>query len=134
MVESQQGRLLDLLKEQQERLESAHREEIEQQRQEVERVKAEVQELRAHAVETKLREQQVAALQMRLQSLITGKLLSQEELYCCEDIIADSVEVGGRVQMPGGADERVATMVALSERLSSDAAFARQLRRKFATQ
>ena len=76
------------------------------------------------------RQRQLAALQSRLESMHTCKLLSDEELCKVEDIIADSVEEEGEDEESGG--EQVAKLVALSERLTSDAALARQLRRKFA--
>ena len=57
-----------------------------------------------------------------------ANLLTDEELYNLEDIIADSlVEEGG-----GSGGEQVGKLLVLSERVAGDAALARQLRRKFA--
>ena len=97
----------------------------EQQRQQQ---RQQVEEMKTQAVEGKLMEHQLAALQTRLQALHATKLLSDEELYRCEDILADSVEVD---LAPGEGSAQVARMVALSERLTVDATLARQLRRRF---
>jgi len=71
------------------------------------------------------RDQRVAALQARLEALHAAKLLADEELFALEDAVADALDA------PDG-DGRAARMVALSARMAADAAFARQLRRKFA--
>ena len=95
----------------------------------MEAVEAKLEQQREDA-EAKLEHQrQLAALpvlQARLQSLHTSKLLTDDELYTLEDVIADSLE--GEA---GGRDE-LAKLVLLSERMVGDAALARQLRRKFA--
>ena len=69
-------------------------------------------------------DQQVAALQARLEALHAAKLLADEELFVLEDAIADALEAPDD-------DDRAAHMVALSVRMASGAAFSRQLRRKF---
>jgi hypothetical protein len=77
---------------------------------------------------------QVAELQARLESLRAAKILSDEELYALEDVIADDVEVALEGGAKGGVEPTqgaVPRMVALSGRMVSDAAFGRQLRRKF---
>ena len=81
-------------------------------------------DLETRVRDAQLHGQQVAALQMRLEALHATKLLSDEELFALEDAIADADEA------PDG-DGRVVRMVALSVRMSADAAFSRQLRRKF---
>ena len=87
-----------------------------------------VEGLRAEAVASKLREQQLAALQSRVESLHASKLLTDEELYRLEDMIADGLEEDG----PGGGGAQLLTkLVALSSRMAADGAFARQLRRKY---
>ena len=56
------------------------------------------------------------------------------ELYALEDVIADDVEVALEGGAKGGVEPTqgaVPRMVALSGRMVSDAAFGRQLRRKF---
>jgi hypothetical protein len=79
-----------------------------------------------------LREQAlVVALQSRVQALHATQLLADEELYCLEDLIADGCEVLAVDDGGDGGDDRVAQMLALSERMAADGAFARQLRRKF---
>ena len=100
----------------------------ERQRREMEE-KIEAVEARVAKVE---RERQLAALpglQARLESLHASKLLTDDELYTLEDVIADSFEEEGS---QGGSGGRVAKLVVLSERVAGDAALARQLRRKFA--
>jgi hypothetical protein len=82
---------------------------------------------------------QVVALQARLESLHAAKILSDEELYALEDVIADDAEAALGEGAKGGAQEEeeeavqggVSRMVALSSRMAGDAAFGRQLRRKF---
>ena len=67
-------------------------------------------------------QRQLPALQARLEALHTAKLLQDEELYVIEDAIADSedMEEGGCVPK----------LIALSAKMPSDRAFARQLRRR----
>ena len=74
--------------------------------------------------EAHTRDQQVTALQARLETLHASKLLADEEVFALEDAIADALEAADD-------DDRVARMVALSVRMAADAAFSRQLRRKF---
>ena len=102
----------------------------------MEKQRAEMQALLDHERSGKERERQqntkqaqIAALQSRVQALHAAQLLTDEELYRIEDVIADGCEVddGG-----DGGDDRVAQVLALSERMAAQGAFARQLRRKFA--
>ena len=97
----------------------------------MEKQRAEMQALLDHERSGKERERQqnvkqaqIAALQSRVQALHAAQLLTDEELYRIEDVIADGCEVGD-----GG--DRVAQMLALSGRMAAEGAFARQLRRKF---
>ena len=85
-------------------------------------------EVRARDTQHQLHDQQVAALQVRIEALHASKLLADEELFTLEDAIADAEEA-----VSGDDDDRVVRMVALSVRMSSDASFSRQLRRKFIT-
>ena len=68
-------------------------------------------------------EQQLPALQARLEGLHGARLLTEDELFLIEDALMDSLE-------PDSDGSRVAQLIALSVRLTGDAAFARQLRRK----
>ena len=86
-------------------------------------VRAEMQAKVDGAAAARLRDQQLIALQARLEALSAAKLLSDDELFAVEDVIGDS---GGEVS----GDDRVAMLLALSARMASDSAFARQLRRK----
>ena len=67
-------------------------------------------------------EQQLPALQSRIEAMHAAKLLSDDELFSIEDVIAD-LEVGSD-------DTRVGQLIALSSRMAGDAAFSRQIRRK----
>jgi hypothetical protein len=67
-------------------------------------------------------EQQLPALQARIEALHAAKLLSDDELFSIEDLIAD-LEVGSE-------DTRVGQLITLSSRMAGDAAFSRQIRRK----
>ena len=73
---------------------------------------------------SRIQEQEIVALQARLENLHTAKGISDEELFAFEDIIADALEAPDD-------DDRVSRMVALSARMVADASFIRQLRRKF---
>ena len=101
---------------------------LEQQRQGAEQQSQENARLREQALATAAVDSKVAALQLRVEALHVTQLLADEELYSLEDIIADGCEGANEGE---GADDRVANMIALSERMASDGAFSRQLRRKF---
>ena len=65
----------------------------------------------------------VHALQVRLQTMHGANLLTDEVLFAIEDIIADCADAS--------SDDRVCEMCALSTKMAGDAAFARQLRRRY---
>lgn len=113
---------------------------MEQQRQEMEAkmeaLKAELTARPAPAITV----EQLAALQARIEGLHTTKLLTDEELFALEDLVADYVEltmsVADRVitremifAMPVAG--KLDKLVGLSAAMAADAAFARQARRKF---
>jgi hypothetical protein len=86
-------------------------------------VRAEMQAKVDGAAAARLRDQQLIALQARLEALSAAKLLTDDELFAVEDVIGDSSgEASG--------EDQVAMLLALSARMASDSAFARQLRRK----
>jgi vacuolar-type H+-ATPase subunit H len=83
---------------------------------------------------------QIAALQTRLEALHTAELLSEDELFSLEDMIADVLELEAMLRTISRdvlhANEtafKLAKLVALSAHIAADAAFARQVRRKFVT-
>ena len=88
-------------------------------------------------------QEQLAALQSRIDGLHVAKLLADEELYALEDTIADYVELtmsmAGRVitremiysLATVAAASKLDKLVGLSAVMVGDAAFARQARRKF---
>jgi chromosome segregation ATPase len=102
----------------------AHRQELETkleaQRQDAATQRQETEALRAE----KTREQQLAALQARIDALHAATLLSDDERDAIEDAMADATE---------GDDEAmfVAQMAGLAEKFRADRAFSRQLRRKY---
>ena len=98
---------------------------------EMDRLREEAFEARARAdlleaehlrTKSKLREHQLTELLFRLEALAAAKLLDSEELERIEDAIADA---------EGDDGDQVAQMAALSGKMVSDRALARQLRRKF---
>jgi uncharacterized membrane protein YqiK len=110
--------------------------EMEAQRLENDKLRAEVAEasIRAKmqvkvdgAASVRLRDQQLIALQARLEALSAAKLLTDDELFAVEDVVGDS-------SVEASEDDQVAMLLALSARMASDSAFARQLRRKVVAQ
>ena len=88
--------------------------------------KAEIGKLREEAFqarEAKMRGQQAVLLQVRLEALHSAQLLSDEEMWAVEDLIADATD--------DLDDDRVPSLLALSAKMAQDRAFARQLRRKY---
>ena len=78
-------------------------------------------------------DEQLSALQARLERLHAAKLLSDDEFFALEDLCADFAELTVGVLAPP-AFETAATLqrlVAVSEKLASDTGLARQARRKF---
>ena len=83
-------------------------------------------------------EQQIVALQARLEDLHKAKLLSDDEFFALEDTIADHVEfeasmstVTLELAQANEASSKLLKLVALSERIATDGSFARQARRKY---
>lgn len=132
-----------------ERQRAEMRAEMEKQRDQAERERAEMDAkivlLTPTPPQEAVSEQQLTALQARLEGLHATKLLADEELFALEDLIADWVEL--RASAPAGqvidqqtiyADGgrfgcvvKLHTLVAVSEAVAGDAALARQVRRKF---
>jgi septal ring factor EnvC (AmiA/AmiB activator) len=76
-------------------------------------------------------EQQLQALQARLEALHEARLLTEEELDSLEDTIVDCIEVLPTAFATGNAAvEKVLKMVLVSEKVASDRTLARQLKRK----
>ena len=86
-------------------------------------------------------QEQLAALQSRIEGMHVAKLLADEVLYALEDMIADYVELtmsvtDGRVMMiyslpTVAAASKPDKLVGLSVAMVGDVSFARQARRKF---
>ena len=110
---------------------------MEQQRAEMDRQRAEMEaKLMPKPV---VSSQQLEELQCRLETLHAAQLLSADELYTLEDMVADYVELESRaaaaitleVVHTNENASKLLTLIALSERLAADGAFLRQLRRKY---
>ena len=127
--------LKDHLKEQRDHDEQVRRgleAKVEAQRVEMDKLREEAMQAKLEAAETKVREGavvvlQTIALQVRFEALHAAKMLSDVELHAVEDIIADSSD-----ESSADSDGRVSAMLALSIKMPSDRAFARQVSRKFA--
>jgi hypothetical protein len=131
----------------------AHQAEASELRLEMERLRAEAAEAKLQALELRLSvreltptaaisEQRLAALQARLEALHKADLLGDDQLYMLEDVVADFVEFesamgGAAVTLEAvHANEnarnllKLVKLVGLSERIASDDAFSRQVKRK----
>ena len=104
-------------------------------RKEADDQKKENEKLRAAArprlAEEVIGEEELAALQSRLQSLHDAKLLTDEELYSLEDAIVDCIEVMPTAGASSPEVVKVASMLLVSAKVPGDRVLARQLRRKF---
>ena len=109
-------------------------------------------ELRAEArrqremreLEAKLRPQEavsaerLSALQARLEAVHAAQLLSDDALHALEDCVADYFDLVASIGVvttgmasAHSAASKLMKLAVLSERMTSDAAFARQCQRKF---
>ena len=101
--------------------------------------KAEKEELRRELAPTAVvTDEQLAALEARLEALHAAQLISEDELFSLEDCIADFCEAKAifevlttEVAHANSAVGKVHKLVVLSEAVPKDAMFARQARRKF---
>ena len=75
-------------------------------------------------------DQQLPALQARLEAMHTAQLLTDDELFSIEDAIADSLMLEATTPSDHDDPRGVGRLIALSSRMTGDAAFSRQLRRK----
>ena len=91
-------------------------------------------------------DEELIALQARLEALHAAELLAEAELFVVEDLIADFVELQATVPDGGVLSQeaiysavggscapavKLHKLVRLSNKMGSDAAFARQVKRKF---
>ena len=105
------------------------------------KAKAEKEELRRELAPTPVvTDEQLAALEARLEALHAAQLISDDELFVLEDCIADFLEakatfgleaVTAEVASAHRAVGKVHKLVVLSEGVPRDPMLARQLRRKF---
>ena len=85
---------------------------------------------RRRETEAQARMSKVAVLQQRLEVMHGAKLLEDGELSTIEDKVADAIGAA-RADDDSSAWECVMQMIKLSEGITSEKVFARQLRRKF---
>ena len=101
--------------------------------------KAEKEELRRELAPTAVvTDEQLAALEARLEALHAAQLISDDELFVLEDHVTDFFEAKAMFEVltmevahANGAVGKVHKLVVLSEGVARDPTFARQLRRKF---
>ena len=81
---------------------------------------------------------QLEALETRLEALHAAKLLSDDELGCLEDCVADGIEATSTCEVvtlewvqSSEVVSKLHKLIVLSEKMPKDAMFARQARRKF---
>ena len=108
-------------------------------RERAERLEAQIEQITSHGAEEVISETQVLALGSRLEALHAAGLLTDEESNSLEDLVADFIEaratvgaVTANVVRFNPAADKTQRLMALSESMPKDAAFARQARRKFA--
>ena len=114
---------------------------------------ADIERLRAETAPRKkapaITDDALAALQARMEALHAAQLLADDELFVLEDLLADFVELQAAVpegevltkdaiySAVGGSCApavKLHKLVRLSNKMGSDAAFARQVKRKFVEQ
>ena len=117
--------LLEMIQQQADRTDAK----MEQQRQEMQQ---QLRDAKPQSASDAISEEQLDALQARLQRLhAESELLTEEELGSLEDTIADCIEVLETGDVRDHAVDQTLRMVLLSERMKADGSLARQLKRKF---
>ena len=113
---------------------------LEEARVEKAEMRAEIEQLRKELEpqHEKVSDEQLAALQARLEAVHEAKLLSDEEFFALEDLCADFAElqptagpVTSETVRAAELADKVRRLVCVSEKMAADASFARQARRKF---
>ena len=114
------------------------------------KAKADMDALRAEMTprehQPAISDEELIALQARLEALHAAELLAEAELFAVEDLVADFVELQATVPSGGVLSQeaiysavggscapavKLHKLVRLSNKMGSDAAFARQVKRKF---
>ena len=108
-------------------------------RERAEKLEAQMEQIASKGKEEVISESQVLALGSRLEALHAAGLLTDAESNSLEDLVADFIDVRSTfgaatldVVRSNPAADKTKRLVALSESMPKDAAFARQARRKFA--
>ena len=116
---------------------------LEEARAEKAELRAEVHQLRRELAPVQplqeVSDEQLVALQARLEAVHAAKLLSDEEFFALEDLCADFAELQPAVgavrseaeALAFGLVAKMRRLVCISEKMVADAAFTRQARRKF---
>ena len=111
-------------------------------------MRAEMERMREHLTpklpQEAVSDEQLAALQARLETLHVVKLLTDDEFFALEDMCADFAELQATIGAVGVVTKEIMfsapafepaaklhTLVVLPEKMATDAGFARQARWKF---
>ena len=102
----------------------------------LEQQRAAMEKLRPKPPQDAVSDEQLAALQARIGAVHEAKLLSDDEFFELEDLCADFAELQSAVTLQGdyslaAVSVKLHKLVSVSEKMTADAAFARQARRKF---
>lgn len=79
-------------------------------------------------------EEQLTALQSRLAAMHDAQLLTDDEVFALEDVVADFIALGlvtAEMASAHAAAAKLLQLARLSQGIASDGSFARQARRKF---
>ena len=102
---------------------------LDAQRKEAERAREEAQPQRACEA---IVEEDLRGLGGRLTAMHAAKLLTDEQLWTMEDIVADCAVVLASATVADSAVDKVLQMLRLSASIEADGSLARQMRRRFA--
>ena len=101
----------------------------EQQREEIEQLR---EQAKPQPARDAISEEQLGALQLRLEALHEASLLTDEELNSLEDEVVDCIELLPTAFATDRGIDNVIKMILVSEKVANDKTLARQLKRKFA--
>jgi len=128
LLEKQQDRMEERMEKHNEKMEAKLAAQREEARAELE---MRLREAMPPPASEAISDEQLEALQERLQSLHAAKLLTESELCSLEDVVADCIEVCPTANVEEHSVDKTLRMLRLSEKMKVDSSLARQLRRKF---
>ena len=112
-------------------LEKKFESQLEAQRCEMAQLEQRLSEALPQAASDAISDEELQTFQERLQTLHEAKLLSDDDLCCLEDTVADCIEVYPVADVKHLCVDKTLRMLRLSEKMKVDASLARQLKRKF---